>query len=646
MARLNLYEQQTALNTPRADASAFGGNTAGAVAQAGGAAFDLGMAIKRREDVIDRVQRLNEFDTYAQEALTAANDTEDIAKQSTVDALSQGLRQRASEIMNQHGGTAASKAELRAQVENQVGQYIKSAKAAQVKAQQQFIGRAVDQRVNELAIKGSFDPALMPQLFEQFDSDLAVYADAMSPEQAAAYKEAGRSAIATGTIDKMLQDGNWQGAKALLQSPEVNRFLDRNAARRFAIDTTVEERKAEVEVKRQNDNVRRITQIARRDLSPAEVERARMLPPKKDMTVSDKITEYELVTGKPASQSVIDEMFNVDNGGVGGGIFGNSLQGRALNFVTENAAAYAAGLLSPEKRMQFEAMSAEAYKPVQRINPITQQMETIQPNIPQFVQEAMAQGRGRGAQVGPTGPQPGQTVQLTGPDGRVIGSAVVGPNGQWTITDSNPQMGWGGDTGTGAPAGGTTPNLQGIPLTPPSPGQGGRTVWERRKNIAGPVAGITSAVNSVPGIGPIVAGAVMGEAEVRQAEADRTFVENASRDLIRTLANNSRFPVAEMQSLEKEIGIGPEFFKSDAAYEGKLIGVAESLTKRKMDAQRTLASNISGDARKFAMDNIAAIDNFMINMGLPPVITNEADELALPPGTKFMDAKGNPYTRR
>ena len=101
-----------------------------------------------------------------------------------------------------------------------------------------------------------------------------------------------------------------------------------------------------------------------------------------------------------------------------------------------------------------------------------------------------------------------------------------------------------------------------------------------------------------------------------------------------------------MQSLEKEIGIGPEFFKSDAAYEGKLIGVAESLTKRKMDAQRTLASNISGDARKFAMDNIAAIDNFMINMGLPPVITNEADELALPPGTKFMDAKGNPHTRR
>ena len=635
MARLNLYEQQTALNTPRADASAFGGNTAGAMAQAGGAAFDLGVAIKRREDVIDRVQRLNEFDTYAQEALTAANDTEDIAKQSTVDAFSQGLRQRASEIMNQHGGTAASKAELRAQVENQVGQYIKSAKAAQVKAQQQFIGRAVDQRVNELAIKGSFDPTLMPQLFEQFDSDLAVYADAMSPEQAAAYKEAGRSAIATGTIDKMLQDGNWRGAQALLKSPEVSRFLDRNAARRFAIDTTVEERKAEVEVKRQKDNVRRITQLARRDLTPTEVQRAMDLPPKKDMTVSDKITEYEIVTGKPASQSVIDEMFNVDNGGVGGGIFGNSLQGRALNFVTENAAAYAAGLLSPEKRMQFEAMSAEAYKPVQRINPITQQMETIQPNIPTFVQEAMAQGRGRGAQVGPTGPQPGQTVRLTLPDGRVAGEATVGPDGSWTIMDQGASA-----------ATNTTPSPQGIPSTPQSAGQGGRTVWERRGNISGPVAAAASAVNRVPGIGPAVAGAVMGEEQVRQLDADRTFVENASRDLIRVLQNNPQFAEGERKALEKELFIGPEIMRSAESYEAKLLGVAQSLSKRRADAQRTLATEISGDARKYAMDQIAAIDNFMQNLGIPPVVTTEEEAAALPPGTVFMDAKGNEYRKR
>lgn len=642
MAKLNMYDQQTAFNAPRADASAFGGGTAAAMGQAGSAAFDLGVQMKRREDVIDRVQRLNEFDLYAQEALTAVNDTDDIAKKSTVDGLTQGLRQKASEILGQHAGTAASRAELQAQIDNQVGQYVKSANAAQVKAQQQFIGRRVEQTVNTLAIKGAMAPAMMPQLFEQFDEDLAMYADALSPAQAAAYKEAGRAQIATGTIDRMLSDGNWQGAKALLQSPDVAPYLDRSAARKFAIDTTVEERKAELEVKRQDQNVAKLTQLARRDLTPLEKERARMLPPKKDMTVSDRIAEYEIVTGKPAPQSVVDEMFNVENGGVGGGIFGNSLQGRALNFVTENAAAYAAGLLTPEKRAQFEAMSAEAYKPVQRNNPITGLMETIQPNIPQFVQEAMQRGAGSGSQspVGPGGPQPGQRVRLTLPDGRVAGEAVVGPNGAWTIMDQGT-----GAVPAAAPA--AAPSPQGAPTVAPSPGQSGRTIWERRSSIAGPVAAGASLVNQVPGIGPAVAGAVMGEEQVRQMEADRTFVENASRDLIRVLQNNPQFAEGERKALEKELSIGPEIFRSAESYEAKLLGVAQSLTKRKADAQRSLASGaISLDERKRSMDQIAAIDSFMVNLGIPPVVSTEEEVQGLPPGTVFMDAKGNEYRKR
>ena len=645
MAKLNMYDQQTAFNAPRADASAFGGGTAAAMGQAGGAAFDLGVQMKRRQDVIDRVGKMGEGDAIGQEAVSAFEASPDVYKKETLDAFSQGIRQKFNDIYNQHAGTSQSKAELKAQLDNQANQYIKSATAVQMKAQQQFIGRRVEQTVNTLAIKGAMAPAMMPQLFEQFDEDLATYADALPPAQIAAFKEAGRAQIATGTIDRMLTDGNWQGAKALLQSPEVAPYLDRSAARKFAIDTTVEERKAELETKRQDDSVRKLTQLARRDLTPIEKERARMLPPKKDMTVSDRIAEYEIVTGKPAPQSVIDEMFNVENGGVGGGIFGNSLQGRALNFVTENAAAYAAGLLSPEKRAQFEAMSAEAYKPVQRNNPITGLMETIQPNIPQFVQEAMQRGAGSGSQtpVGPNGPQPGQRVRLTLPDGRVAGEAVVGPNGQWTIMD---QGGAAPAAAPSAPAGGTTPSPQGVPPTAPSPGQGGRTVWERRGSIAGPLAAGAAAVSRVPGIGPAVAGAVMGEEQVRQMEVDRTFVENASRDLIRVLQNNPQFAEGERKALEKELSIGPEVFRSAESYEAKLLGVAQSLTKRKADAQRSLASQVSKDERQRAMDQIAAIDSFMVNLGIPPVVSTEEEVQGLPPGTVFMDAKGNEYRKR
>lgn len=645
MAKLNMYDQQTAFQAPRGDAQAFGAAPAQALGQMGEVAMDLGLQMKRREDVIDRVQRLTDFDALAQNGLTAVNDTEDIAKKATVDGYVSSLRQKASEILAQHTGTAASRAELQAQLTNQVGQYAKSATAAQVKAQQQFIGRAIEQEANALAGAGAFAPQMMPQLFERLDEKLSTYADAMSPEQTAAYKEAGRSQIAMGAIDKLQQEGQWQSAKAMLQNPEVVKYLAPAAARKFAIDVAVDERKSELETARQNNNVTRMAQVAKRNLTPEEVIRARSLPAKKDMTVADKITEYELVTGRPAPQSVVDELFNVDNG-TGGGAFGNSLQGRALNFVTEKAPAYAAGLLTPEERRTYEAFYAEAYKPVLRQDPATGMMTEITPTVPQFVQQAMRQGQGAGsAPMGGGGgsrPPPGSLVQYTDPSGRVIGRARVDANGNFSITDQNPQPEM-----PAAPTQQPASLAQGIPSTPASPGQSGRTVWERRSSIAGPVAAAGALANRVPGVGPMAAGAIMGEEQVRQLEADRTFVDNASRDLIRILQNNPRMAEGERQAIEKEISIGPEVFRSQESYEAKLIGVAQSLTKRKIDAQRSMASGaISLDERKAAMDRVAAIDNFMQNLGIPPVVSSEQEVQALPPGTVFMDAKGNEYRKR
>lgn len=129
-------------------------------------------------------------------------------------------------------------------------------------------------------------------------------------------------------------------------------------------------------------------------------------------------------------------------------------------------------------------------------------------------------------------------------------------------------------------------------------------------------------------------------------EVDRTFVENASRDLIRVLQNNPQFAEGERKALEKELSIGPEIFRSAESYEAKLLGVAQSLTKRKADAQRSLASQVSKDERQRAMDQIAAIDSFMVNLGIPPVVSTEEEVQGLPPGTVFMDAKGNEYRKR
>ena len=104
--------------------------------------------------------------------------------------------------------------------------------------------------------------------------------------------------------------------------------------------------------------------------------------------------------------------------------------------------------------------------------------------------------------------------------------------------------------------------------------------------------------------------------------------------------------VAREKSIEKEISIGPEFFKSVESFEGKLIGINQSLQDRLVDAQRTVQSNVSLEERKRAMDNINAIQNFREKMVLPVPVKTEDDVKMLAPGTLFMDAKGNEYKKR
>lgn len=634
MARFNLIEQQTTAQLPRADPNAFGAGVARASGEMAGAAADIGFNIKRRQDVIDRVQALSDFDSEMQQDLQATVDTEDIGRPETLAGFEQRARERASKVLGKHQGWGGSRAELESQLTNQVGQYVKSARAEQVRTQQQFIGRAIEQKVNVLASKAADAPDLLDMIFESADADIGMYADAMSPEQEAKYREAARSQIASGAIDKLLQNGQWSAADRIMKDPKVVKFLDPGVARNARINIAVEQRKEQVEEKRQNDNVRRFTQLLRRDLTPMEVERIKSLPPKKDMTTADKITEYEISTDKPVPQSVVDEFYNIDNGGAGGGAFGNSLQGRALNYVTQNANAYAAGLLTPEQNRMFEAFSAEAYKPTERFDQLTGQWTKYTPTIPGFVQDALQRGGARGAAGGQ------RTAMVTLPDGRTF-AAPVDAQGNWSFTAPDAATGINRSTAD-APAASQPTNA---PSTPQTPGASGRTVWERRGSVAGPVAAFTSAVNRVPGVGPAIVGAAVGEEQVHQLDADRAFVENASNDLVRVLQNNPRFSEGEREAIKKEVSISPEAWRSKESYEARLIGIADALSKRRQDAMNNLAGNISAEQRKQSMDTVQAIENFMGTLGLPVVVRTPEEARVLPPGTRFMDPKGNEWVR-
>lgn len=599
MAKLPLYEQQTSMGQVRASAQDFGAGVAQAAGQLGEVGMDIGTMMRRRQDVIERVGLMNEFDQWSQQALTALNDTEDISKQETVSKYTQAVREKANEIVKRHGGTMNSRAELQAQIENQAGQYVKSAMGTQVKAQQTMIGNMIDQKANELAIGAAFAPDKMLDVFTEFDRNIDSVSDAIAPTVAAQYKEAGRSRIAQGAIQRMLVEGRWTTAKSMLENPEVARYLNADSARKFTIDVAVEEGKAGAEAARQQRNVKSWTQRLKRDLTPEEVVKISNLPEKKDMTVADQITEYELVTGRPAPQTVIDDFYKVDGAATGGarGIFGNSLQGRALGFVTENAVAYANGMLAPDQARIYEASMAEAYKPVLRQNPVTGAQEEIRPTIPNFVQQAADQGS------------------------RFYGGTMM------------PGRGAGGTpTPTTAPSGGT-----GQPANPQSaaqPSGAERTIWQRRETVTGPVSAAVDITGRIPGTGDVLRGG-------GQTTTDRQYVEASGRELIRALSQSGRYMATEMAAIEKEVDLSGRMFDNPTAYAQRLIGIDEALERRIKDETKIIQNQRTPlEQRKSAESVINVIQNFRQTLGVPPLVKSSQDAWKLPPGTEFRTPSG------
>jgi hypothetical protein len=430
----------------------------------------------------------------------------------------------------------------------------------------------------------------MTNLFAEYDARLEGIKDAMPAGQYEEWRMAGRSKIATNTVKSLLTQGNSTAAKALMNDPNVGTYLDPNTARSFSIDIAVDEGKQASEVARQDANVRKFTLTLGRDLKPDEVLRIRALPEKKDMTPTDEIVQLELVKGRPATQDEVDKIFGtyIDKGGVGG-VFGNSIEGRSLDIVTRDAVKYANGLMSPDEARYYEAAYNRIKSPMKKQNPVTGMFEDFYVTPPDFVEQAMEQGRQyysaspNVAQIGVSGDQvtgprtavPGQQVRVTD-NGQVMGVTTTQPNGTWSMTV--PPSGAAGQSPSGGaqmtPTISSLPPNEGINAPPPTPVRQsmGRTIWDRRKNIAGPLPGVISAIRGMEYIGPAVTDAILGEEVTRQADQDRTYVEGTTRDLVKVLQNNPRFAEGERKSIEKEISIGPDFFTSVEKYEGRSEG--------------------------------------------------------------------------
>ena len=156
--------------------------------------------------------------------------------------------------------------------------------------------------------------------------------------------------------------------------------------------------------------------------------------------------------------------------------------------------------------------------------------------------------------------------------------------------------------------------------------KGEKTLWNQRGLVAGPVQYIKTL--------PVLR--VFGQVDAKADEA-RTFFDSARRSLIKALAANPRYPVSEMQAIEKEIDIAPAFFDNPSSLGNRLIGIEDFLNQRLKAAQRDANDpNYPVASQQAALDEIKELKNFLKVAGVPPRVYTIEEVQALPSGTNFL----------
>ena len=629
MPRLNLYEQQTTAQGPRASGAEFGAAPAQALEGMGNVLQDIGNRIQERENLSDR-QRLREtFEEFAVPALDGFDKNPEISGKESIPRFRQALEQKRQELISKHVGNPESRAKLENSLDNLVSQYTKSAIGAKINADQQLMVRTLDQQFKKSALNVDAAPDIWS--FAK-DENLMLVEDmrpGMSQDQYVAAKRLAYAKPLQAAVKSHIAQGNYDAAQAIMKDKNFSEFLTEQEAIPLRIDVAVGRGKQDLETKRQNSNVQLFSTRLGRPLTPEEEIKARSLPARKDMTPADEITQLELVQGRPASQDQVDKIFKtyIDNGAKGGS-FGNSLQGRSLSYVTENSVAYANGHLTPDQARRFEASFNEAYAPKDVPDPVTGQMRRITPSVPGFAQEAMTRGSsiyGGGASTGAPASWGRENRPSEGMSGYNGGSPAAAASDQLSIMQSelqNPNI---------SPADKAAVQREmdrirgGLPAA--APAGGGASLWEQASNVAGPVAGVQRWIGS----GPVPMG--IGGEQVGAAQQ----VEMQQRNLVRALQQNPRYAEGERKSIEKDIQISPEAMSNPTAYRLRLVEIGRYIQEELQFQSSILTNPSTVQQRQQALQSTSVLNDFYGKLGLPQQVKSIEEAKKLPPGTQFLD---------
>ena len=564
------------------------------VAALAGSAEETGNRIRTRREVVDKVRAVDAYRTSAMSEYRRLATEADISDPKISEQFAMQLRDQQDQLLNEWQGSPESKVALFEDINQFRSSLVDQVAVDQIAEGRRRIGQDLTGFINNLSTQAYEDPSQIMGLVKDAEDRIAQYAPGLSPEEEDVYRMSAGQLIIGQAVTRMLDSGEVDGAEEALAKPGVSEIMDPTTMREIRTRINTQRKaKNQAQLEAQQDLQYAATMLGKPvdQLSASERMAASRIKFEENKTFSDVIADAETFFGGPLSEEQIGSIYTNYQQKMGmvpsGNSFGDSLSGRTMNIMTNEAPAFAAGLMDPQEERRFLAAVTQHQQP-QR-DPITGMVTT--PGLPPFVDDALKQRGYRWDTL----------------SGKLLSPGEMSMS-ETAQSNANQQL-----------------------MSARLPAE--QTVWGMANNVAG----IGPAFVEMAGRSP-VGGENMENHAVSQSLAKITMYQ---KELVRALHNNQRYPETERQAIEEDISIDNKIWDNPASYRNRLIGIDDALALR-----QDVALNMMNDALVDRQTKIEArnifnlIVDFRNRLGIPPRINSPEEAMQLAPGSLFIAPDG------
>ena len=610
MPRLNLYEQQTSAQGPRASGADFGAAPAQALEGAGNVLQEIGDRVQRREELGAAQNVMEDVDTWAVSALDDFQKRQDIMGQQALPEFQNALNQKRQEALSNFTGRPEAKAALERQLDNQLAQYGKSAITAKIKAGQDQMGRALDQQFNKSSIQVDTAPDIWSFAADENLAAVEMWKPAMSKDQ---YESAKRLAYAKplqAAVRSHLAQGNIEGAEALMADESFSKYLTMEEARPLRIDAAVSRGKVQKEEREIEGNRKALSYLLGTE---ATREQAITVSGLASMPVAQKLNVLKMMNGgKDLPQATIDKVMGLERQASESKI--QQITDLTMNYDSLDAAG----------RMKLGLLIKSEFRDINGVDQFGN--PTRYSTVPAELQRFVDPTGGRPGAGGITGSVATGAGNDTGPfldpKGNMYpeGTKLIMPDGVPVTIDSRGHAI--ADAGGAAPA-------------QPADEDGLVNLYDNADKIVGLESWVKRNAANLPlGIGDkIKVDPVYGQAakasQILQNDIVRGFVSmGGGKDVI---ANQYR------QELKNIVSIDPAIIGSDREYRNKLKTIDAELRSKLKSYEKVAQTGATQDMRQVAAEGVSVINQVLSRLNVPQKkVVSQQDYEKLQPGERYL----------